>query len=67
MPGLRAKNYPFAGLLLDSSGNLYGTAAAGGALNGGVAYRSVREKRGNLTDKEYPSVVMAEWLSQCIF
>lgn len=31
--------YPEAGLVMDSLGNLYGTASAGGAFDGGVVYR----------------------------
>lgn len=31
-------NDPFAGVVLDEAGNVYGTAAAGGAYSGGVVY-----------------------------
>jgi len=39
--------YPFAGVVLDSKGNLYGVATQGGANNDGIVYEM--SKRGRLT------------------
>lgn len=38
--------YPFAGLTIDSSGNLYGTAASGGVCGGGVVFELVKSPAG---------------------
>jgi uncharacterized repeat protein (TIGR03803 family) len=36
--------FPQAGLVMDSSGALYGTATAGGSVGGGVVFKMVRKK-----------------------
>jgi uncharacterized repeat protein (TIGR03803 family) len=38
--------YPFGGVILDSSGNVYGTAEAGGPLNGGMVFELKRASNG---------------------
>jgi uncharacterized repeat protein (TIGR03803 family) len=37
--GLQGGSFPDAGVILDSAGNLYGTASGGGAAEGGVVYK----------------------------
>jgi uncharacterized repeat protein (TIGR03803 family) len=39
LPGCSDGNDPFAGLIADSSGNLYGTTLGGGASNAGVVFK----------------------------
>jgi len=38
--------YPFGGVILDSSGNVYGTTEAGGPLNGGTVFELKRAPNG---------------------
>jgi uncharacterized repeat protein (TIGR03803 family) len=38
--------YPFGGVILDSSGNIYGTAEGGGPLNGGMVFELKRASNG---------------------
>lgn len=43
--------YPVASLIFDTDGNLYGTATAGGTLNGGTVFELTRETGGRWNEK----------------
>jgi uncharacterized repeat protein (TIGR03803 family) len=44
-------NYPRSGLILDASGNLYGTTPMGGVHNGGTVFELVRKSGGSWPEK----------------
>ena len=43
-------NHPVVGLILDATGNLYGTTLKGGAYNGGAVFQLVPERNGAWTE-----------------
>ena len=49
--------YPVGGLILDSAGNLYGTAALGGAGNGGTVFKLTLNADGSWTESVLYSFV----------
>jgi uncharacterized repeat protein (TIGR03803 family) len=44
-------SYPYTGLILDSTGNLYGATAYGGAYDAGTAFEITRDKAGRWKEK----------------
>jgi uncharacterized repeat protein (TIGR03803 family) len=42
--------YPFGGLILDASGNVYGTAEGGGPTNGGIVFELKRKANGEWSE-----------------
>jgi uncharacterized repeat protein (TIGR03803 family) len=42
--------YPFGGVILDSAGNVYGTAEAGGPVNGGIVFELKRASNGEWSE-----------------
>jgi uncharacterized repeat protein (TIGR03803 family) len=43
--------YPFGGVILDSSGNIYGTTEVGGPINGGTVFELKRKANGKWSER----------------